>query len=91
VLNLGIEGIMVAGAFTGWLVVYLGAPRSDGAPSAAATAMTRSDRASAPRASLCVDLSQLVGRFEHVADLARESARLDGRAVDVADGRLHTG
>ncbi|MGN6657719.1 MAG: ABC transporter permease, partial [Achromobacter mucicolens] len=26
VLNLGIEGIMVAGAFTGWLVVYLGAP-----------------------------------------------------------------
>jgi len=25
VLNLGIEGIMVAGAFTGWLVVYLGA------------------------------------------------------------------
>lgn len=23
VLNLGIEGIMVAGAFTGWLVVYL--------------------------------------------------------------------
>jgi simple sugar transport system permease protein len=26
VLNLGIEGIMVAGAFTGWLVVYGGAP-----------------------------------------------------------------
>ena len=26
VLNLGIEGIMVAGAFTGWLTVYLGAP-----------------------------------------------------------------
>ncbi len=25
VLNLGIEGIMVAGAFTGWLAVYLGA------------------------------------------------------------------
>ena len=25
VLNLGIEGIMVAGAFTGWLTVYLGA------------------------------------------------------------------
>lgn len=25
-LNLGIEGIMAAGAFTGWLVVYLGAP-----------------------------------------------------------------
>jgi ABC-type uncharacterized transport system permease subunit len=26
VLNLGIEGIMVIGAFTGWLAVYLGAP-----------------------------------------------------------------
>ena len=26
VLNLGIEGIMVAGAFTGWLAVYGGAP-----------------------------------------------------------------
>ena len=26
VLNLGIEGIMVAGAFTGWLTVYAGAP-----------------------------------------------------------------
>ncbi|HVR53315.1 MAG TPA: ABC transporter permease [Pseudorhodoferax sp.] len=26
VLNLGIEGIMVAGAFAGWLSVYLGAP-----------------------------------------------------------------
>src|SRR5215468_8369535 len=26
VLNLGIEGIMVAGAFSGWLAVYHGAP-----------------------------------------------------------------
>ena len=26
VLNLGIEGLMVAGAFSGWLAVYLGAP-----------------------------------------------------------------
>ena len=26
VLNLGIEGIMVAGAFGGWLAVYQGAP-----------------------------------------------------------------
>lgn len=26
VLNLGIEGIMVAGAFSGWIVVWLGAP-----------------------------------------------------------------
>ena len=31
VLNLGIEGIMVAGAFTGWLAVYLG--RRSGAAS----------------------------------------------------------
>jgi ABC-type uncharacterized transport system permease subunit len=28
VLNLGIEGIMVAGAFSGWLAVYLGLPLS---------------------------------------------------------------
>ena len=26
VLNLGIEGLMVAGAFSGWLAVYLGLP-----------------------------------------------------------------
>ncbi|MFN3499755.1 MAG: ABC transporter permease subunit, partial [Pannonibacter indicus] len=26
VLNLGIEGIMVIGAFTGWVAVYMGAP-----------------------------------------------------------------
>jgi ABC-type uncharacterized transport system permease subunit len=37
VLNLGIEGIMVAGAFTGWLVVYLGAPLGIGVVVAAAT------------------------------------------------------
>jgi general nucleoside transport system permease protein len=37
VLNLGIEGIMVAGAFTGWLVVYLGAPLWLGVAVAAAT------------------------------------------------------
>ena len=37
VLNLGIEGIMVAGAFTGWLVVYLGAPLVVGVLVAAAT------------------------------------------------------
>ncbi|MBN9524675.1 MAG: ABC transporter permease [Alphaproteobacteria bacterium] len=30
VLNLGIEGIMVAGAFSGWLAVYLGAPLGAG-------------------------------------------------------------
>jgi ABC-type uncharacterized transport system permease subunit len=37
VLNLGIEGIMVAGAFTGWLVVYLGAPLAVGVLVAAVT------------------------------------------------------
>lgn len=37
VLNLGIEGIMVAGAFTGWLAVYSGAPLSVGVLLAALT------------------------------------------------------
>lgn len=37
VLNLGIEGIMVAGAFTGWLAVYAGAPLWIGVAAAAAT------------------------------------------------------
>ncbi len=36
VLNLGIEGIMVAGAFVGWLAVYLGAPLWMGVVCAAA-------------------------------------------------------
>jgi general nucleoside transport system permease protein len=35
VLNLGIEGIMVAGAFTGWLAVYAGAPLGLGVVAAA--------------------------------------------------------
>ena len=39
VLNLGIEGIMVAGAFTGWLTVYLGAPLWAGVAAAALTGM----------------------------------------------------
>ena len=39
VLNLGIEGIMVAGAFTGWLSVYLGAPLWGGVLVAASTGM----------------------------------------------------
>ena len=39
VLNLGIEGIMVAGAFTGWLTVYLGAPLWAGVLAAALTGM----------------------------------------------------
>jgi general nucleoside transport system permease protein len=37
VLNLGIEGIMVAGAFTGWLAVYLGASLWGGVAVAALT------------------------------------------------------
>ncbi|MEJ7686536.1 MAG: ABC transporter permease, partial [Variovorax sp.] len=37
VLNLGIEGIMVAGAFTGWLAVYAGAPLWAGVGIAALT------------------------------------------------------
>ena len=37
VLNLGIEGIMVAGAFTGWLAVHLGAPLWGGVAVAALT------------------------------------------------------
>jgi ABC-type uncharacterized transport system permease subunit len=37
VLNLGIEGIMVAGAFTGWLAVYHGLPPWGGVAVAAAT------------------------------------------------------
>ena len=39
VLNLGIEGIMVAGAFTGWLTVYAGAPLWMGVGVAALTGM----------------------------------------------------
>lgn len=39
VLNLGIEGIMVAGAFTGWLAVYLGLPLWAGVAVAAGTGL----------------------------------------------------
>ena len=39
VLNLGIEGIMVAGALTGWLTVYHGAGLWTGVAAAAATGM----------------------------------------------------
>ena len=39
VLNLGIEGILVAGAFTGWLAVYWGAPLWGGVAVAALTGM----------------------------------------------------
>ena len=37
VLNLGIEGILVAGAFTGWLAIYLGLPLWGGVAVAALT------------------------------------------------------
>jgi ABC-type uncharacterized transport system permease subunit len=39
VLNLGIEGIMVAGAFSGWLAVYLGLPLWAGVAVAAGVGM----------------------------------------------------
>lgn len=39
VLNLGIEGIMVAGAFAGWMAVYLGAPLPIGVAVAMLTGM----------------------------------------------------
>ena len=39
VLNLGIEGIMVAGAFSGWLAVYWGAPLWLGVAAAAGVGM----------------------------------------------------
>lgn len=39
VLNLGIEGIMVAGAFSGWMAVYLGAPLWLGVATALAVGM----------------------------------------------------
>ncbi len=39
VLNLGIEGIMVMGAFTGWMAVYLGAPLWWGVGAAMAAGM----------------------------------------------------
>src|SRR3712207_4083989 len=39
VLNLGIEGIMVAGAFTGWLAVYAGASLWTGVAVAAGTGL----------------------------------------------------
>jgi len=63
------------------------APASAGAASATSVAARRANDAK----RLDVDLSELVRGLEHVADVAREGARLDGRAVDVADGRLHTG
>ena len=40
VLNLGIEGIMVIGAFTGWMAVYLGLPLWGGVATAGAGGLT---------------------------------------------------
>ena len=61
------------------------APSTAGVASAQCAA-TIAMRRSARVRSLDVDLAELVGGLEHVADLTREGARLDGRAVDVADG-----
>jgi ABC-type uncharacterized transport system permease subunit len=41
VLNLGIEGLMVAGAFAGWFAVYLGLPLWGGVLAAAVVPCTR--------------------------------------------------
>lgn len=61
VLNLGIEGIMVAGAFTGWLAVYQGLPLWGGVAVAMATGMALG----ALHAALTVGL----GLSQHVSGL----------------------
>ena len=61
VLNLGIEGIMVAGAFTGWLAVWLGADLWTGVAVAAATG--------AVFGLLHALLTVLLGVSQHVAGL----------------------
>lgn len=62
VLNLGIEGIMVAGAFAGWLAVYLGADLWTGVVVAAATG--------AAFGALHGVLTVPLGLSQHVAGLA---------------------
>jgi general nucleoside transport system permease protein len=61
VLNLGVEGIMVAGAFVGWLAVYQGAPLWWGVAAAAAAGAALG----ALHALLCVGLAL----SQHVAGL----------------------
>jgi general nucleoside transport system permease protein len=61
VLNLGIEGIMVAGAFSGWLAVYLGAPLWAGVMVAALTG--------AAFGALHAGLTVVLALSQHVAGL----------------------
>src|SRR5689334_11296750 len=61
VLNLGIEGIMVAGAFAGWLVVYQGGGLWAGVAAAALVG--------AAIGSLHALLTVLLGLSQHVAGL----------------------
>jgi len=61
VLNLGIEGIMVAGAFVGWLAVYLGAPLPIGVLAAAG--------AGAGFGLLHAGLAVALGLSQHVSGL----------------------
>ena len=61
VLNLGIEGIMVAGAFGGWLAVYSGAPLWLGVAAAALTG--------AMLGLLHAGFTVLLGVSQHVAGL----------------------
>ena len=78
VLNLGIEGIMVAGAFTGWLVVYLGAPLWIGVVVAAATGAGLG----LLHALLTVGLAlsqHVTGTRHHPARHRRQLLRLPGR------------
>ena len=61
VLNLGIEGIMVAGAMTGWLAVYLGRPTVDRRAVAALTGA---------RSACCMRLLTVpLGLSQHVTGL----------------------
>jgi simple sugar transport system permease protein len=61
VLNLGIEGIMVAGAFAGWLAVYQGLPLWGGVAVAAATGMALG--------ALHALLTVVLGLSQHVSGL----------------------
>ena len=61
VLNLGIEGLMVAGAFSGWLAVYLGLPLWGGVAVAAA--------AGAAFGLLHAGFTVLLALSQHVAGL----------------------
>ena len=70
VLNLGIEGIMVAGAFTGWLAVYLGAPLWLGVLASAAGLLLGQIFMSTLVYFLGLDSALLTGGLQWPAELA---------------------